>query len=325
MARAHLSATGPISSPLALTAGANKGTWAFDAPTPSGRGEFILQSAATTGAPDPESADDWIPHLDGTEEFQVMQAARQAGVPVPQVLHILQPEDDLGQGAVTVRIAGETLGVRILRQAEFAPARALMAGQCASILAGIHLMPASDLPFLRHFDADTALALYRRTLDSLDYAIPMLELTLQWAQANRPRKRPPAVVHGDFRLGNLIVGTEGVRAVLDWEIAHVGDPLEDLGYLCMRTWRFGGPRPVGGFGERPDLYSSYERLTGMAVDPGEVRFWEVLGAMRWAFGCVRRSLALPHQRERKLEFAGVGRRLEEPLYDILQLIEGRED
>lgn len=326
MARERLNATGPCTEPTALTAGANKGTWAFDAPTTTGLGEFILQCAATTGAPDPNaSRDDWIPHLDGTEEFRVMLSARLAGVPVPEVRHILLPEDELGQGAVTVRIAGETLGVRILRQSEFASARSHMAAQCAHILAAVHRMPAAELPFLERFDADAALALYQRTLDSLDYAVPMLELALQWAQANRPAARPLAVVHGDFRLGNFIAGPEGVRAVLDWEIAHLGDPLEDLGYLCMRTWRFGGPRPVGGFGERADLYRTYEQQAGIEVNAAEVRFWEVLGAMRWAFGCVRRSLALPHQRERKLEFAGVGRRLEEPLYDILQLIEGQED
>ncbi|RYY93726.1 MAG: phosphotransferase family protein, partial [Comamonadaceae bacterium] len=132
------------------------------------------------------------------------------------------------------------------------------------------------------------------------------------------------LVHGDFRTGNFIVGPEGIRAVLDWEIAHAGDPMEDLGYLCMRTWRFGGPQPVGGFGARADLFAAYEKAGG-SVDREEVRFWEVVGSMRWALGCVRRGYAFRHQQQRKLEFAAVGRRVEEPIYDLLNVIEGRDD
>ena len=60
-----------------------------------------------------------------------------------------------------------------------------------------------------------------------------------------------------------------------------------------------------------------------AVDPGDVRFWEGMGSMRWALGCVRRAFSFRHQDQRRLEFAGVGRRLEEPVYDILDVIEGK--
>ena len=132
------------------------------------------------------------------------------------------------------------------------------------------------------------------------------------------------MVHGDFRTGNFIAGPDGIRAVLDWEIAHVGDPVEDLGYLCMRTWRFGGAAPVGGFGQRAELYAAYEVASGFAVDPQQVRFWEVLGSMRWAFGCVRRAFSYRGQGARQLELAAIGRRLEEPVYDILNTIEGRD-
>ena len=326
LARRHLGATGPCSPLQTLTAGANKGTYAFDAPTATGPAAFILQRAAPAGPPDPDAAqDDWIPHLDGTQEFQVMKQARAAGVPVPEGRHILEPEDGLGDGAVTGRIDGETLGVRILRGDAFAPARARMAAQCGEILAATHRMPAAELPFLRDFDADAMLAMFRRVLDTLDHPIPTMELALRWAAEHRPQHRQRALVHGDFRTGNFIVGPQGIVAVLDWEIAHLGQPLEDLGYLCMRTWRFGGPGPVGGFGRRADLYAAYERASGLAVDPREVRFWEVIGSMRWAFGCVRRTLALRHQPQRALEFAGVGRRLEEPLYDMLNVIEGRDE
>ena len=323
VARARLGATGEVDAIETLTAGANKGTWSFRAPRRSGSAAFILQRQATSGAPDPgEGPDDWVPHLDGTQEFQVMLAAQAAGVAVPHVRHILQPDDGLGEGAITERIDGETIPARLLRQPELADARGRMAAQCGEILAAVHRVPVDGLPFLRRFDAEETLALFERTLDAAGLPLPSLELGLRWARERRPRAARTTLVHGDFRTGNFIVGPEGIRAVLDWEIAHLGNPMEDLGYLCMRTWRFGGPGPVGGFGAREDLFTAYEQGSGIAVDREEARFWEAMGAMRWALGCVRRAHAWPHQRERKLEFAAVGRRIEEPIYDLLNVIEG---
>lgn len=321
LARRHFGAREAIADLQTLTAGANKGTWSFSA----GSAGYILQRQAPSGAPDPEAGpDDWVPHLDGTQEFQVMLAAQAADVPVPRVRHILQPEDGLGEGAVTELVAGETIPARVLREPVLADARTRMAAQCGRILAAIHRAPVDKLGFLRRFGAEETLALFERTLDRVDMAIPALELALRWARERMPRQARETLVHGDFRTGNFIVGPEGIRAVLDWEIAHVGDPVEDLGYLCMRTWRFGGKGPVGGFGAREDLLAAYEKASGCAVDRDAARFWEVVGAMRWALGCVRRAHAWRHQQERKLEFAAVGRRIEEPVYDLLNVIEGRD-
>lgn len=319
LARRRLDACDGISDFQTLTAGANKGTWAFR----SGTRGFILQRQAPSGAPDPDAGpDDWVPHLDGTQEFQVMLAAEAADVPVPRVRHVLTPEDGLGEGAVTERVEGETIPARLLRQPELAEARGRMAAQCGRILAAVHRVPVDQLTFLRHFDAQETLALFERTLDRVGVPLPPVELALRWARDRLPKQARTTLVHGDFRTGNFIVGPEGIRAVLDWEIAHIGNPMEDLGYLCMRTWRFGGSGPVGGFGARDDLFTAYEKASGVAVDPEEARFWEVVGAMRWALGCVRRASAWRHQQERKLEFAAVGRRIEEPVYDLLNVIEG---
>lgn len=251
-----------------------------------------------------------------------MLAAEAADVPVPRVRNILAPEDGLGEGAVTERVDGETIPARVLREPALADARKRMAAQCGRILASIHRVPVGKLGFLRHFDASETLQLFERTIDRVGLPLPPLELALRWARGRMPRHARETLVHGDFRTGNLIVGPEGIRAVLDWEIAHVGDPMEDLGYLCMRTWRFGGKGPVGGFGAREDLFAAYEKASGLAADIEAVRFWEVVGAMRWTLGCVRRAHAWRHQTDRKLEFAAVGRRIEEPIYDLLNVIEG---
>jgi aminoglycoside phosphotransferase (APT) family kinase protein len=317
-ARRRLGATG-IEDFQTLTAGANKGTWSFGC---AGNG-YILQRQAPSGAPDPDAGpDDWVPHLGGTQEFQVMLAAEAADVPVPHVRHILTPEDGLGEGALTHRVEGETIPARLLRQPELADARKRMAAQCGRILAAIHRVPVVNLQFLRRFGAAETLALFERTIDRIGLPLPPLELALRWARDRMPQHARETLVHGDFRTGNFIVGQDGIRAVLDWEIAHIGDPMEDLGYLCMRTWRFGGPAPVGGFGAREDLFAAYEKTSGLAVDPQAARFWEVVGAMRWTLGCVRRAHAWRHQKDRKLEFAAVGRRIEEPIYDLLNVIQG---
>jgi aminoglycoside phosphotransferase (APT) family kinase protein len=120
----------------------------------------------------------------------------------------------------------------------------------------------------------------------------------------------------------MIVGEEGIRCVLDWELAQTGDPMQDLGWLCIRTWRFGGSGPVGGFGSREDLFAAYEKASGYPVDPAHVRFWEAFGNVKWAVDCL--LLGTRGIEEVSIERSAIGRRIEEPLWDFFNLIEGRE-
>jgi len=129
-------------------------------------------------------------------------------------------------------------------------------------------------------------------------------------------------VHGDFRAGNFIVGEEGIRCVLDWEIGQSGDPMQDLGWVCVKTWRFGGKNPVGGFGTREDLFAAYEKAGGQQVDPEQVRFWEAYGSVKWGVGCL--GLGTRGVEENNVERCAIGRRIEEPLWDFLNLIDGRD-
>jgi hypothetical protein len=127
-------------------------------------------------------------------------------------------------------------------------------------------------------------------------------------------------VHGDFRNGNLIVGPDGVRAVLDWELAHLGDPLEDLGWLCVKAWRFGSPLPVGGFGPVEDLVAGYERAGGRRVDLSALRWWEVLGTLRWGVICIVQTVTHLSGAVRSVELAAIGRRVCEVEWDLLELL-----
>src|SRR5207237_7604394 len=161
---------------------------------------------------------------------------------------------------------------------------------------------------------------FRDLLDSFGQPHPAFELAFRWLEAERPAVSGRAVVHGDFRNGNLIVGPDGVRAVLDWELAHIGDPMEDLGWLCVKAWRFGVDRRVGGFGDDRELFAAYERESGHGVDPGVVRWWEVLGTLKWGIMCIAQAFTHLSEMVRSVELAAIGRRVCENEWDLLDLI-----
>ncbi len=318
----HIGAPGTIHDLQRLTGGANKTTWSFDADVAGERAQFILQlaSARANDADNPLAG--VSPHLTADEDARLMIAAVKAGVPAPRVRAILQPDDGLGGGYVTERVAGETLATKILRDDRFAGARSTMAKQCGTILAAIHRIPVAEVPFLMRLTPAEHIAAQRRIIEYFGFHLPALELGLKWAEKNVPRNARHSVVHGDFRAGNFIVREDGIRCVLDWEIGQSGDPMQDLGWVCVKTWRFGGKKPVGGFGTREDLFEAYEKASGQSVDPAHVRFWEAYGSVRWGIGCL--SMGLRGMEEVGIERCAIGRRIEEPLWDFFNLIEGRD-
>lgn len=323
----HIGGPGTLHDLQRLSGGATKVTWSFDADIGGRREAFILQcsdAAELTETPNDPTVGT-TPRLTAEQDARVMMAAVAAGVPAPTVRAVFDPSDGLGQGYLTERVAGETLGPRILREERFAAARPVMAEQCGTILAAIHRIDAASLPFLKEQDAAAQLAAYRRIVDHYQFRLPALELGLRWVEENLPRGARTTVIHGDFRTGNLIVDEQGVRLVIDWEIAQRGDPMQDLGWLCVKTWRFGGAHPVGGFGSREALFAAYEKASGHAVEPAHVRFWEAFGSVKWSIMCLRKGLRYSDGAEPiSIEQSAIGRRLEEPLWDFLNLIEGRD-
>jgi aminoglycoside phosphotransferase (APT) family kinase protein len=130
------------------------------------------------------------------------------------------------------------------------------------------------------------------------------------------------VVHGDFRIGNVIFGPEGLRAVLDWELAHVGDPMEDVGWLCVRSWRFGADdRPAGGLCGREEFFAAYERAGGVAIERAAAHWWEVFGNLRWGIMCIMQARTFLDGVVRSVELASLGRRVAEMELELLELTE----
>jgi len=302
-----------------LSGGASQETWAFDVLAPQGRSRWVMRRNPA-GAGERSELGCGL-----ATEARLMELALAAGVPVPRVACVLAPDDGLGIGFVMTRVDGETIPRRILRDDAFASARPLLARQCGELAARIHGIDPSRLPPLRQAPARAELAAYLERHRSQRVARPVFELAFRWLEDHLPaRAVEPRLVHGDFRHGNLMIGEEGVRAVLDWELAHLGDPMEDLGWICVNSWRFGNvDLPVGGFGTREELFAGYEAGGGGRVDPQAVRFWEVLGTLKWGVMCDGMAASFLSGRERNVERAAIGRRASETEIDLLGLLAPR--
>ncbi|HUF33556.1 MAG TPA: phosphotransferase family protein [Acidimicrobiales bacterium] len=294
-----------------LSGGASRETWAFDAVDGGGSRPLILQRERAGG----------VRKAGMATEAALLRAAGQRGVPAPEVVatdadHL--EATGLGHAWVVVaRLEGETIPRRILRDDDYAEARPRLAPQCGTALAGIHAIPLDDVAGL---DQPEQLSQYRDLLDELGEPHPAFELGFRWLEANRPPSARTTVVHGDFRNGNLMIGPDGLRAVLDWELAHLGDPVEDLGWLCVRSWRFGAEPRVGGFGTVDDLVEAYETASGTTVDRGALAWWEALGTLKWGIMCIVQAATHRSGAVRSVELAAIGRRVCEVEHDLLLLL-----
>ncbi|MCX7567926.1 phosphotransferase family protein [Sulfitobacter sp. F26169L] len=265
-------AAGGIENLQRLSGGASQETWAFE--LKGGRRDKLILRRA------PNLDRSGMSGIGMEAEARVITRAAAAGVPVPRVVHELHPDDKAGHGFIMSRIEGDALPARIFRNKNLAPARAKFAFQAGKTLAAIHQTDARDLG-IPHQSPQQAVDDLQERHASFGTPRPVFSLALQWLRTNTPENVTPRLVHGDFRMGNLMLDPEGINGVLDWELAHIGDPHADLGWLCMESWRFGRPEPVGGLGSRADLFAGYAAAGGAPINPATVRWWEVLAALRW--------------------------------------------
>jgi aminoglycoside phosphotransferase (APT) family kinase protein len=290
-----------------LSGGASRDTWRFVALDHDGAERLLVLQRQRTGGTQ-----------DMGREAAVLRAARRAGVPVPEVVAASSGQDDLGAAFVLLEhVPGETIARKILRDEAYATARRELPAQLGRAAAALHAVDPAAVPGLVGGDQ---VQQYRELIDTLGQPHPTFELAFRWLEANRPPVTRTAVVHGDFRLGNVIVGPEGLRAVLDWELAHLGDPVEDLGWLCVRAWRFGAARPVAGMGEYRDLLDAYAEASGVTVDPSVLRWWETLGTLKWGIMCIMQATVHLSGMSRSHELAAIGRRVCENEHDLLLLL-----
>jgi aminoglycoside phosphotransferase (APT) family kinase protein len=226
-------------------------------------------------------------------------------------------------------VPGESIGPRVVRKVELAEARQRLPAQMAQELVRIHRLPAdaTELSFLPRpaggvTPAQQTVNGLRRSLAELEVFNPALTAGLRWLEKNQPSAPRLHVLHGDFRIGNLIVNQEeGLAAVIDWEFAHLGDPVEDLAWPLVRDWRFGNDNlRLGGIGDAEPFLEAYEQLSGQEVDRKEVRYWEIMGNMKWAVTCLVQAERHLSGEDPSVELASLGRRSAEMEAELLRLI-----
>ncbi len=296
-----------------LSGGASQETWSFDLDDGA---RLILRRRSSGGAMSQAA-------LPLPTEAALQACVARQGAPVPEVVRVCEPADGLGEAYVMRRLDGETLGKRIARDEAFATVRRGLAKRCGQVLAAIHATPLDDLPPLVASDAASELARYEAIYRELGAERPVFEAAFRWLEGRAPPLERPVLVHGDFRNGNLMISPEaGLVGVLDWELAHLGDPAEDLGWICVNSWRFGEwRRPVGGFGDYQDLLDGHAAAGGAPVSLERLLFWQALGSLKWGVMCLMMHASFASGADRSIERAMIGRRASEAEIDLIALME----
>lgn len=299
-----------------LSGGASMETWAFTLTGPDGPHEMILRRRP--GPFDEETSRS----TSLATEAALIQAAAKVGAPVAPLIRLCEPGDGLGEAHITSRIAGDALGRKIVADPRFEAVRPGLANQCGQILAQIHSASPDGIP-LKRSDAAEELDRYEQVYRQSGAQRPILELAFQHLKKHTPAPVAEVLLHGDFRNGNLMISPDtGVAAVLDWELSHLGDPAEDLGWLCVNSWRFGrSDKPVGGFGDYGDLLAGYAAAGGVRVDLSRVRYWQALGSLKWGVMCLMMYSSYAAGAESSVERPMIGRRVSETEIDLANLLE----
>ena len=304
---------------LQLTAGASQETYRIRYNSSSGEAKLALRRAQP-GSENESS----VGGISLASEAELFRLAKRHNIPSPTVIYELRAEDELGIGFIMDWLEGETLGHRINRRPEFSEIRPNLACLCGEILGRIHSIDwrAEKLDsFLETSDTQALVEKTWNQYQELNIPLPMIDYTARWLLENLPKNSRASLVHSDFRNGNLMISEKGVEAVLDWELAHIGDPIQDLGWLCVNSWRFGNrDLLVGGFGHLNELLKAYKDTTGINVTEEELTFWQVYGSFWWSVTTLGMALTWRTGEAPSLERPVIGRRSSEAQIDCVNLL-----
>ena len=268
-----------------LWGGSVQETWRlavdFDGGAEAGRRELVLRT-------DPLSR---LAFSHGrVEELTLMKAAAAAGVAVAEPLWHDGEGALLGRPFAVMRfLPGTADAPRIVDEPGLGGDKTQLAERLGRELAKIHSIrpPREDLAFLGPPPENAALAdiaRLRAVLDRLETAQPALEWALRWCERNAPPPGPVALVHGDYRTGNYLVGETGLTAILDWELCRWSEPLIDIGYFLLPYWRQSRPDlEAGGLAPKAAFLTAYEGAAGRRIGEEEMAYWQVMGYLHWAF------------------------------------------
>ncbi len=306
---------GKLTNVRRLSGGASMESWAFT----YDHEEFVLRRLPKGIARDEEG----MRGISLATQADVIDLAVASGVTAPIVRARLLPENSLGEGFIMDKADGETLPHKILGRPEFTEAESKLTEQCAAELWNIHnMVPDSLAGVLDYLSPTQLIDQQRERYDEIGGAIPIFEYAFHWLHTNAPESDVRKVVHGDFRMGNLMITPAGLSAVLDWELTRLGDPVQDLAYLCTPSWRFGHYEKVaGGFDTAEAFFAAYAKYSGETVDPERFRYWLIYSTLWWGVSCLLMGEIWRSHGDRSLERTVIGRRVSEVEVDLALLFE----
>ena len=303
---------GKISNLEPLTGGASKEIWKFEVSDAKQSAKMILRRGSGIEGP---------LAIKTTDEARIQKEVIKVGAPVPIILAVSKKEEELGDAYIMHFVEGESIARKILRDKEYKKALPILAYQCGEAIARIHNVDINNFSFLPKKLAEDQLEDLYSTYQSFEQPSPVFEYAYLWLKEQDFGNFQESLVHGDFRLGNIIVNADGLQSIIDWELAHIGNPLQDLGWVCGNSWRFGkNDKVVGGFGELEDLLEGYNSVSKLKVNKEMVRCWQVFGTFRWGVICLIQAYAHLNGTINSIEKAAIGRRVSETEIDIVDLL-----
>ena len=303
---------GKVSNLEPLTGGASKEIWKFEVSNTKKSTKMILRRGSGIEGP---------LAIKTADEARIQKEVIKVGAPVPIILAVSKNEEELGDSYIMHFVEGESIARKILRDKEYKKALPILAYQCGEAIAKIHNVDINNFSFLPKKPAEDQLEDLYSTYQSFEQPSPVFAYAYLWLKEQDFGNFQESLVHGDFRLGNIIVNADGLQSIIDWELAHIGNPLQDLGWVCGNSWRFGkNDKVVGGFGELEDLLEGYNSISKLKVNKEMVKCWQVFGTFRWGVICLNQAYAHLNGTINSKEKAAIGRRVSETEIDIVDLL-----
>ena len=309
---ANSSIEGEVVNLEPLTGGASKEIWKFEVNANGKSDRYILRRGSGVEGP---------LAIKTSDEAKIQKTVRKLGAQVPEIVAVSSLDDELGDAYIMKFVDGESIARKILRDEEYKNTLPKLAFECGQSIAKIHQADINEFPFLPSKTVFEQINDLYQTYVSFNQPSPVFEYTHLWLKKQNFGEINDALVHGDFRLGNIIVDKDGLKSVIDWELAHIGNPLQDLGWICGNSWRFGNTdKVVGGFGDLADLLKGYNSVSNYQVDENMVKAWQVFGTFRWGVICLIQASAHLTGSVNSVEKAAIGRRVSETEIDIVDLL-----
>ena len=257
-------------------------------------------------------------------EAKIQKIVKEYGAPVPEIIMEFSEGAEIGEGYVMQSVGGETIPRKILRDDSYKNIRNKLPYEIGKSLAQIHKTKLEKLQDLEKITFSESLENLFVIYESFDQPQPVFDLAFKWLENQKILDYEEVLVHGDYRFGNFIISEKKLESIIDWELAHIGNPMEDLGWLCVRSWRFGNVnKRAAGLGDVDELIAGYEANSKIKIDKSQLDMWQLYGSLKWGIICMVQTFAHLSGAVKSLEKAAIGRRVSETEFDLMNMIKNQ--